>query len=148
MTLYKGKPSLEKWLASKIIDWQIRRNEYLNNHITPILQQPQLSVPTSVQNPFANPDLMQSNLTDRSRQTANTLAYWQFGQPVGAPARYFRQICYLSLPNALPDLDKALSGAWFDCGQNLHKTLGEFGGAVKVYVTDQVAYEPVKPMAK
>ena len=32
-------------------------------------------------------------------------------------------------------------------GQNLHKQLSEFVGAVKVLVTVQVAYEPVKPMA-
>ena len=47
----------------------------------------------------------------------------------------------------MPDLDKALNGAWLDCGHDLHKQLGEFGGAVKVWVTIQVAYEPVKPMA-
>ena len=47
----------------------------------------------------------------------------------------------------MPDLDKALSGAWLDCGQDLYKQLSEFGGAVKVLVTVQVAYEPVKPMA-
>ena len=70
--LYKGKPPLEKWLASKIIDWQIRRNKYLHNHTTPILTQPKLSVTTSVQNPSAYPDTMPSNLIDRSRQTANT----------------------------------------------------------------------------
>ena len=34
-----------------------------------------------------------------------------------------------------------------DCGQDLHKQLGEFDGAVIVWVTVQVAYEPVKPMA-
>ena len=34
-----------------------------------------------------------------------------------------------------------------DFGQDLHKQLGEFGGAVKVWVTLQVAYDPVKPMA-
>ena len=90
---------------------------------------------------------MPGNLTERPRQTTNSRAYWQFGQPVGAPARYFRQIQYVPLPNAVPDLDKALSGAWLDCGQDLHKQLGEFGGAVKVWVTIQVAYEAVKPMA-
>ena len=47
----------------------------------------------------------------------------------------------------MPDLDKALSGAWLDCGQDLNKQLCEFGGAVKVWVTVQVAYEPVTPMA-
>ena len=47
----------------------------------------------------------------------------------------------------MPDLDKALSAAWLDCGQDFHKQLGEFGGAVKVWVTIQVAYKPVRPMA-
>ena len=47
----------------------------------------------------------------------------------------------------MPDLDKALSGAWLDCGQEVHKQLCEFSGAVKVWVTVQMAYEPVKPMA-
>ena len=84
--LYKTKPPPEKWLASEIIDWQIRRNECLHDQTTPILQQPQLSVPTSVINPPANPDTMPSNLTDRLRHTANTRAYYQFGQPVNAPA--------------------------------------------------------------
>ena len=40
--LYKGKPPLEKWIAFEIIDCKIRRNKYLHNHTTPILQQPQL----------------------------------------------------------------------------------------------------------
>ena len=102
---------------------------------------------TSVQNPPATPDTMPGNFTERPRQTANSRAYWQPGHPVGAPARYFRQIRYLPLPNAVPALDKALSGAWLDCGQDLHKQLCEFGGAVKVWVTVQVAYDTVKPMA-
>ena len=42
--LYKGKPPLENWLASKIIDWQIRRNEYFKNHLTPVKEQ--LFIPT------------------------------------------------------------------------------------------------------
>ena len=100
--LYKGKPSLENWLASEIIDWQIKRNDYLHNHSTPglkkplipapssIQQLPQLPLPTSVSNPPANPDTMLGNLTERPRQPANSRAYWQPGQPVGAPAQYFR----------------------------------------------------------
>ena len=72
--LYKGKPPLEKWLASEIIDWQINRNEYLHNHTTPNIQQPQLSVPTSVQNPPAIPDTMLGNLSERPRQTVNSRA--------------------------------------------------------------------------
>ena len=91
---------------------------------------------------------MPVNQTESPRQTASSRAYWQLGQQVGAPTRYLRQIRYLPLPNAVPDLDKALCGAWLDCSQHLHKQLGEFDGAVKVWVTVQVAYEPVKPMAK
>ena len=91
---------------------------------------------------------MPSNLIDRSRQTANTRVYWQFRRPVGGYAQYFRQILYLALTNAVQDLDKALSEVWLDCGQDLHKLLCEFVGAVKVRITVQVAYEPVKPMAK
>ena len=75
---------------------------------------------------------MPGNLTERHRQIANSRAYWQPGLPVGAPARYFRQIWYLPLPNSVPDLDKALCGAWLDCGQDLHKHLGEFSGGHSV----------------
>ena len=143
--LYKWKPPLENWLAFEIIDWEIRRNEYLNSHPTPLFQQPlisalslvqrppQLPLPTPLQNPSAIPNTMPGNLTGQPGQTINSRAYWQLGQPVGAPARYFRQIRYLPLPNAVPDLDKALSGAWVDCGQDHHKELCEFGGAVKVW---------------
>ena len=122
--LYKEKPLLEKWLASEIIIWQIRRYDYLHNNPTPVPQQPlisappavhrppELPVPTSVQTPSANPDTMPDNLTDRYRQIANSCDYCQPGQPVGLPARYFQQIRYLPIPNAVLDLDKALSGAW------------------------------------
>ena len=71
--------------------------------------------------------------------------YWQPGQPIGVPVRNFRQIRYLPLPNAVPDLDQALSGARIDCGRDLHKQLIEFGGAAKVWMTVQVEYEPVNP---
>ena len=73
--------------------------------------------------------------------------YWQPGQPIDAPVTNFRQIKYLPLPNALPDLDQALSGARLDCGRNLHTQLIEFGGAAKVWMTVLVEYEPVNPMA-
>ena len=43
-------------------------------------------------------------------------------KPVGAPARYFRQIRYLPLPNAVPDLDKALSVACLDSSQDSTKS--------------------------
>ena len=47
----------------------------------------------------------------------------------------------------MPGLDKALSIARVDCGQDLHKQLIEFGGAAKVWMTVQVEYEPVNPLA-
>ena len=53
-------------------------------------------------------------------------SYWQPGKPVGAPVSTFRQIQYLPLLNAVPDLDQALSSAMLDCGLDLHKQLIEF----------------------
>ena len=47
----------------------------------------------------------------------------------------------------MPDLDQALSGAKVDCGRDLGKQLFEFGGAAKVWMTVQVEYEPVNPLA-
>ena len=41
----------------------------------------------------------------------------------------------------------ALQGAWFDCGLDLHKQLIEFGEAAKMWMTAQVEYEPVNPLA-
>ena len=83
--------------------------------------------------------------TERQRQIPNL--NWQPGKPIGAPVSYFRQIKYLPLPNALPDLDHALYGARLDCGRDLYKRLIEFGGAAKVWMTVQVEYEPVNPLA-
>ena len=48
ISFYQWKAPVEKWLAFEIIEWQIRLNEYLHNNTTPILQEPKLSVPTSV----------------------------------------------------------------------------------------------------
>ena len=84
-------------------------------------------------------------LTERPRQIQNL--YWQPGLPIGVPASHFRQIKYLPLPNAVPYLDQALSGARVDCARDLHKQLIEFGGASKVWMTIQFEYEPVNPMA-
>ena len=47
----------------------------------------------------------------------------------------------------MPDLDQALSGARVDCGRDLHQHLIEYGGAAKVWITVQVEYEPVNPLA-
>ena len=88
---------------------------------------------------------MARNFTERPRQIPNL--YWHPNQPIGAPVSNFRQIKYLPLPNAFPDLDQALSGARLDCGRDLHKQLIEFGGAAKVWMTVQVEYEPINSMA-
>ena len=71
----------------------------------------------------------------------------QLGQLIGVPVSNFRQIKYLPLSNAAPDLEEALSGARLDCKRDLHKQLIEFGGAAKVWMTVQVEYEPVNFMA-
>ena len=47
----------------------------------------------------------------------------------------------------MPDLDQALFGARVDCGRDLHKQLIDVGGAEKVWITVQVEYEPVNPLA-
>ena len=47
----------------------------------------------------------------------------------------------------MSDLDQARFGARLDCGRDLNKQLIEFGGAAKVWMTVQVEYEPVNPMA-
>ena len=83
--------------------------------------------------------------TQRPRQIPNL--YWQPGQPIGAPVSVFRQIKYLPLPNAVLDVNQALSGARLDCGRDLHKQLIEFGRAANVWMTVQVEYAAVNPLA-
>ena len=85
-------------------------------------------------------------VTERPRQITNI--YWQPGEPIDVPVTNFRQIKYLPLPIALPDLDQALSGARHDCERDLHKQLFEFNGAAKVWMTVKVDYEPVNPLTK
>ena len=75
-------------------------------------------------------------LTERPRQIPNL--YWQPNQLIGAPVSNFRQIKYIPLPNAVPDLDQALSGARVDCARDLHKKLIEFGKAANMWMTVQV----------
>ena len=84
-------------------------------------------------------------LTELMRQIPNL--YWEPGQPIGAPVNHFCQIEYLPLPNAVHNLDQALSEAKVDCARDLHEQLIEFGGAAKVWMTVQVEYEPVNPLA-
>ena len=45
------------------------------------------------------------------------------------------------------DLDHTLSAAKVDCARDIHKQLIEFGEAAKVWITVQVEYEPVNPLA-
>ena len=84
-------------------------------------------------------------LSERPCHVSNL--YWIFSQLIGAPVSNFRQIKYLLLPNAVFDLDKALSGARVDCEQDLHKQLINIGGAAKVWMSVLVQYEPVNPVA-
>ena len=84
-------------------------------------------------------------LRERPRQIPNL--YWLPGQLIGATVSNFRQINYLPLPNAVPNLDLALSGVRLDCVRNHHKQLIEFGGAAQVWMTVQVEYERVNPLA-
>ena len=72
----------------------------------------------------------------------NQRAYWAPGQPVGDIVRNFREIKYFPLPNALPDLDQAFSGALVDCGSDIHKQFVKFKRAAKVWITGQVRYKP------
>ena len=47
----------------------------------------------------------------------------------------------------MPDLDHAFSEATINCKQDLHKKVIEFGEAAKVWMTVQVEYESVNPLA-
>ena len=88
---------------------------------------------------------MGRDFTGRPKQIPNL--YWQPGHPVGAPVKTFCQMKYLPLPNAVPDLDQAISGARLDCVKDLHKQLIDYGGASKVWMTLLVEYEPDIPLA-
>ena len=90
--LYKRKPPLEKWLASEIIDWQIRRNEYLYSQSTPVRSSVPTRVTTLVPNSEPTFDPQPDPIPEQNTMPGIYLdrAYWQPGQPVGVPARYFR----------------------------------------------------------
>ena len=88
---------------------------------------------------------MARNFTGRPQHISNL--YWQQGQPGSAPVRSFRQIKYLFLPNAAPDLDQARSGAILDGAKDLHKQLIDCNGAAKVWMTLLVEFEPFNHLA-
>ena len=140
--VYKAQfPAYEHLLADQIIiiDLQIiaaKSNHPSSHPSSPPPAAPQLSVqqppiPQSYQPIQSNN--MAKNFNGRPQQIPNL--YWQQGQPVGAPVKSFRQIKYLPLPNAVPNLDQALSKARFDCANHLHKQLIDYGGAAKVWMT-------------
>ena len=159
--VYKARcPTYEHVLAKQIINLDLqliaaKTKQFLPN--LPAAHPPALHRPAPHQfaphSPATNlfaPQPLPSNymagiLTERPRQVPNL--YWQPGQPIGAPVNSFRQIKYLPLPNAVPDLDQALSGARLDCGRDLHKQLIDFGGAAKVWMMVQIEYEPVNHLS-
>ena len=121
------------WLANEINKWLLKRADLVNRYST-----------------HANYTNNMSNIRFDSGLIANTQviknrAFWASGQPIGAPLRNFRQMQYLFLHTAFPNLDQALNGSWVDSALDLHNQLIEFGGAAKVWITVQVQYEPTKP---
>ena len=98
---------------------------------------------------FAPHQLQINNLTESLTEPPRKIPnfYWQPGKPIGAPVSNFRKITYIPLLNVVLDLDQALSVAKLNCAQDLHKQLIEFSKTAKVWVTVQVEYEPVNPIA-
>ena len=149
------QPTYEHVLAKQIINLDIQLIEAKTDQFSlhkPSLHfsAPQLPLPhyTAAQPQTSQPielNTMAGILTERPQQIQNI--YWQPGQPIGAPISNFRKIKYLLLPPAVPDLNQALSGARVVCRRDLHKQLIKFGGAANVWMTDQVEYEPVNPLA-
>ena len=148
--VYKARcPTYQHVLAKQIIILDLQLIAVKSNQLLP---HPPTAHPFAIHPPATNSPTLQplqlNNmarvLTERPQQVPNL--YWQLGQPIGVPVSNFRQIKYLPLSNAAPDLDRALSGARLDCRRDL-KQLIEFDGAAKVWMTVQVEYEPVNPMA-
>ena len=140
--VYKARcHTYERVLAKQIInfDFQLIAAKTKQFSLHPPAEHP--FAPHILATNLPTPQPLESNdmaeiLTKRPRQVPNV--YWQLGQPIGSPVSNFRQIRYLPLPHAVPDLHKALSGARVDFGRDLHKQLIEFGGAAKVWMTVQV----------
>ena len=159
LPLFNGNAELKLQLEGEILKFEQPRNQFIHARSAAVPQPPTVaSVPspsTVVPEPPKADPVLPPVPVQPDPDMANTLApriprrraYWAVGQPVGAPVLNFRQLQYLPLPNAEPDLDKALQGAWLDCGLDIHKKLIEFNGAAKVWMTVQVEYEPVNPTA-
>ena len=159
--VYKARnPTYEHERAKQIIDLDLQliaaKSTQFPIHPTALhsqtvylfVPQPPLLQPFAPQPPA--PQQLQLNdmaefLNKRPRQIPNL--YWQPGKLIGVPLRTLRQFKFIPLSNALPDLDLALAGARVDCARDLHKQLIEFSGAAKDWMTIQVEYEPVNPLA-
>ena len=159
LPLFNGNAALKLQLEGEILKFELLGNQFIHARSAAAPQPPTVAlVPppnTVVSEPQTADPVLPTVPVQLDPDMVNNLvpliprrrAYWTAGQPVGAPVLNFRQLQYLSLPNAKPDMDKELQGAWLDCGLDLHKQLIEFNGAAKVWMTIQVKYEPVNPMA-
>ena len=117
-----------------------KSNQHLLHSPEQHLPAPQIPAPQQIQL-----NDMAGIFTERTRQIQNL--YWQLGHIVNAPVKRFCQIKYMPFPNAVPDFYQALYGARLDCERDLHKQLIDYNEAAKVWMTVQVEYEPVKPLA-
>ena len=154
--IYKARfPTYEHVLAKQIINFDLqliaaKTKQFLlyppATH-SPALHPPAPHPPKTnlpLTQPIQSSD-MAGIFSERPQRISNL--YWQLGQPIGTSVRTCRQIKYIPLPNDEPDIDQALSGARVDCVRDLHKQIIEFNGAAKVWMTVQVEYEPVNPLA-
>ena len=134
--VYKARShTYEHLLAKHIIDLDLqliaaKTKQFPTQPTAQNLLVPHPRAPLSPTTQPPTPQPIQSNdmngiFAERSQQISNL--YWQQGQPIGAPVSNSRQIRYLPLPIAVPDLDQALAGARVHCGRDLHKQLIEFG---------------------
>ena len=135
LPLFNGNAALKLQLEGEILKVEHLRNQFLHVRSAAVQQPPTVaSLPTrrtvvpvqTTADPVLPPVPVQPN-PDMANSLAPRIlrrcAYWAAGQPVGAPVLNFRQLQYLPIPDAVPDLDKALQGAWLDCGLDLHKQL-------------------------
>ena len=117
--VYKAcDPAYEHVLANQNINLDL---QYTASNSNQHLQHPPAQHPPAQQIPPSQQ--IQSNnmawiFSERPRQVQNL--YWQSGHPVGAPFSRFRQVKYLPLPIAVPDLDQAFD--WSQSGLRTRPT--------------------------
>ena len=157
--VYKARnPTYKHVLAKQIIDidlqlieakynfptYSLKTHPFAAHSILPQQFSAQPPAPQPPPQPLEINDIV-GILTERPRQIPNL--YWEPGHPIGAPINHYRQIKYLPFPNAVPDLDHTLSLAKVYCARKVYKQLIEFGGAVQMWITVLVEYEPVNFLA-